>query len=154
MLCSGTFSINCCSAADPEHGGLESEAPTCRRSGHLLCLCLCTSLTSPPMSSTWRNRLSWQDCWLFTSYSDCSREHQLIASSPEGILAKKHTLTFNYLFSLLGSYIGCITGYSSCLSKDLLWDTSSRIYPGYHLKYRPCCFDSQERSCHWKLILL
>ena len=154
MLYSGTFSISCCSTADPEHSGLEWEVPGCRSSGHLLCLCLCISLMSPPTRSTPRNCLSWQDCWLFTSYSDCSTEHQLIASPPEGILAKKHTLTSNYPFSLLGSYTDCITGYSSCLSKDLLWGTSSRIYSGYHLKYRSCCFDSQERSCHRKLILL
>lgn len=154
MLYSGTFSINCCSTADSEHWELESEVPRGRRSGYLLCLRLCISLMPSPTSSTPRNCLSHQDCWLFTSYSDCFKEHQLIASPPEGILAKKHTCTSNYPFSLLGSYIDCITGYSSCLSKDLLWDTSSRIYSGYRLKYRPCCFDSQERSCHWKLILL
>lgn len=73
----------------------------------------------------------------------------------KGFLLKSKHLTSNYSFSLLGSYTDCITGYNSGLSKDLLWDASSRIYSGYHLKYRPCCFDSQERrNCHWKLILL
>lgn len=155
MLHSGAFSNNCCSISDTELWGLGSEVPGCRRSGHLLCLCLCISLMSPSTSITMRNCLSWQNCWLFMSYSYWFREHQLLASPPEGILAKKQTLTSNYSFSLLGSHTDCITGYNSGLSKDLRWDASSRIYSGYHLKYRPCCFDSQERrNCHWKLILL
>lgn len=39
------------------------------------------------------------------------REHQLIASPPEGILAKKQTLTSNHSFSLLGSYKDNVTGF-------------------------------------------
>lgn len=153
MLHFGTFSNNCCSTSDTELWG--SEAPGRRRSRHLLCPCLCISLMSPPTSTAMRNCLPGQNCWLLMSYSDWFREHQLIASPPEGILAKKQTLTSNYSLFLLGSYTDCITGYNSCLFKDLLWDTSSRMYSGCHLKYRPCCFDSQERrNCQWKLILL
>lgn len=154
MLHSGTFSNNCWSASDRSlRAG--SELLGCTRSRYLLCPFLCISLMSRPTSTAMRDCCSWQNCWLFVFYSGGFREHQLIASPPEGILAKKQTLTSNYSFSLLRSYKDGITGYNSCLSKDLLWDTSSRMYSGYHLKYRPCCFDPQEgRNCHWKLILL
>lgn len=54
------------------------------------------------------------------SFHGWFREHQLIASPPEGILAKKQTLTSNYSFSLLGSYKDSITGSNSCLPNDLL----------------------------------
>lgn len=86
-------------------------------------------LVQPPTSIAMRNRLSQWNSWLFMSDSDQFREHQLIASSPEGILAKKQTLTSNYSFSLSGSYTDGFTGYTHAFPKT----TCEILHPEYTL---------------------
>lgn len=102
-----------------------------------------------PTGSILREYLSGQDCWCFTSYSD------LLLLLLKGFLLQWLLLPLITHFLYLRSYTDCTTGCTAhaspkTFSEILHQDDNS----GCHLKYKPCCFDSQERSCHWKLILL